>query len=269
MGCRCPRRLGVLIDWYRVLGSRRRAASASRRGASSTTPTAARPARSELSEARASTRPTDSTTARATTSCWRTSASRAIAIRRVTSTMRRSCQDPHGAKDQRQSACDLAFGTSTGALGFRKFPNPRFDADRWRALNGSMGIVERVHANAAGQRAPIRGPIACSTGRSSRRFSIGMSCGACHIAFNPLKPPTRSGTSAVGEHRRAGRQSVQPLLRDHRVGHVAQQPRVADLRARAAGHGRHVGGAERSGQQPGDDEPDHQPASSGRRSRNR
>ena len=30
--------------------------------------------------------------------------------------------DPHHkSKDQRQSACDLAFGTSTGALGFRKF----------------------------------------------------------------------------------------------------------------------------------------------------
>ena len=35
---------------------------------------------------------------------------------------------PHGGVDQRQSACDLRFGTSTGALGFRKFPNPRFDA---------------------------------------------------------------------------------------------------------------------------------------------
>ena len=48
-------------------------------------------------------------------------------------------KSPHGAKDQRQSACDLAFGTSTGALGFRKFPNPRFDAARWQALNGSPG----------------------------------------------------------------------------------------------------------------------------------
>jgi hypothetical protein len=32
---------------------------------------------------------------------------------------------PHGSLDQRQSACDLKFGTSTGALGLRKFPNPR------------------------------------------------------------------------------------------------------------------------------------------------
>ena len=30
-------------------------------------------------------------------------------------------------------------GTSTGALGLRKFPNPRFDAEKWRKLNGSLG----------------------------------------------------------------------------------------------------------------------------------
>src|SRR5262245_30108152 len=46
--------------------------------------------------------------------------------------------DPHQkAGDQRQSSCDLAFGTSTGALGFRKFPNPRFDRERWLQVNGS------------------------------------------------------------------------------------------------------------------------------------
>jgi hypothetical protein len=45
----------------------------------------------------------------------------------------------HGDKNQRQDPCDLAFGTSTGALGLRKFPNPRFNAERWRTLNGSPG----------------------------------------------------------------------------------------------------------------------------------
>src|SRR5262245_57142212 len=43
---------------------------------------------------------------------------------------------PHGARDQRQDPCDLRFGTSTGALGLRKFPNPRFDTEKWRSLNG-------------------------------------------------------------------------------------------------------------------------------------
>ena len=32
-----------------------------------------------------------------------------------------------------------ATRTSTGALGLRKFPNPRFDAEKWRKLNGSLG----------------------------------------------------------------------------------------------------------------------------------
>ena len=44
---------------------------------------------------------------------------------------------PHGSVDQRQDRCDLLFGTSTGALGLRKFPNPRFDAAKWEKLNGS------------------------------------------------------------------------------------------------------------------------------------
>ena len=41
--------------------------------------------------------------------------------------------DPHAKDgiDQRHSPCDLRFGTSTGALGFRKFPNPRFDREAW------------------------------------------------------------------------------------------------------------------------------------------
>ncbi|HET9359360.1 MAG TPA: hypothetical protein VFO58_06400 [Vicinamibacterales bacterium] len=99
-----------------------------------------------------------------------------------------SDKDPHGPKDQRQSACDLAFGTSTGALGFRKFPNPRFDAGRWRSLNGSM-------ATWSGFNSPLKPDGADSRtnrltdGSIEPPFLIGMSCGACHISFNPLKPP--------------------------------------------------------------------------------
>lgn len=96
--------------------------------------------------------------------------------------------DPHGPRDQRQSACDLAFGTSTGALGFRKFPNPRFDARRWQSLNGSM-------ATWSGFNSPLKPDGADSRtnhltdGSIEPPFLIGMSCGACHIAFNPLRPP--------------------------------------------------------------------------------
>lgn len=63
--------------------------------------------------------------------------------------------------------CPLGLGTSTGALGYRKFPNPRFDAANWpgwEAYDPFDGSVEPP-------------------------FLIGVSCGSCHITFNPLDPP--------------------------------------------------------------------------------
>ncbi|MBL0354316.1 MAG: cytochrome c [Candidatus Dechloromonas phosphoritropha] len=102
--------------------------------------------------------------------------------------------DPHsqgGKVDQRHSACDLRFGTSTGALGLRKFPNPRFDAAKWQALNGG-------NANWSG----FNAAKAAATGIESDQrvskladasveppFLIGTACGSCHIAFDPLNPP--------------------------------------------------------------------------------
>ena len=100
-------------------------------------------------------------------------------------------RDPHtGKKDQRQSACDLAFGTSTGALGFRKFPNPRFDRERWLKVNSGSG-------NWDGYRQVLSSEPQSSDARIRRLadgsieppFLVGMSCGSCHIAFDPLKPP--------------------------------------------------------------------------------
>lgn len=102
--------------------------------------------------------------------------------------------DPHQqSAEQRQSACDLEFGTSTGALGFRKFPNPRFDRQRWLAVNGSA-------ATWAGYNKPLvsdataaeRGDAAVShlaDASIEPPFLIGISCGSCHIAFDPLNPP--------------------------------------------------------------------------------
>ena len=84
--------------------------------------------------------------------------------------------DGHGPTDQRHSACDLDFGTSTGALGLRKFPNPKFDADAWRSLNGSAGSW-------AGYQAQM------DDGAVEPPYYVGMACGACHIAFDPLNPP--------------------------------------------------------------------------------
>lgn len=98
---------------------------------------------------------------------------------------------PHNAsKDQRQSACDLAFGTSTGALGYRKFPNPRFDKARWLKVNGSLasweGFRGRLSTNPASSDAELN---RLADGSIEPPFLIGTSCGSCHIAFDPLHPP--------------------------------------------------------------------------------
>jgi hypothetical protein len=99
--------------------------------------------------------------------------------------------DPHQkAGDQRQSACDLAFGTSTGALGFRKFPNPRFDRARWLQVNGSTatwaGYGKRLSADQANSDSSVSH---LADGSIEPPFLIGISCGSCHIAFDPANPP--------------------------------------------------------------------------------
>ncbi len=99
--------------------------------------------------------------------------------------------DPHhGRTDQRQSSCDLAFGTSTGALGYRKFPNPRFDRARWEKLNGGLasweGYAKTVSADPKSADARVR---RLADGSIEPPFLIGTSCGSCHIAFDPLNPP--------------------------------------------------------------------------------
>lgn len=72
--------------------------------------------------------------------------------------------------------CFLGFGTSTGALGYRKFPNPRFDAAAWQALGG-------------GSQPFTNGKFSPRNGGIEPPFLIGTSCGSCHISFNPLNPP--------------------------------------------------------------------------------
>ena len=93
---------------------------------------------------------------------------------------------PHGAKDQRQDPCDLRFGTSTGALGLRKFPNPRFDANKWRDLGGweayGAFLSDKEKEGDSRTNRLFDGSI-------EPPFRIGMSCGACHISYDPVKPP--------------------------------------------------------------------------------
>lgn len=98
---------------------------------------------------------------------------------------------PHGSDDKRESACNLAFGTSTGAMGLRKFPNPKFDAERWRKLNGGnlgawMGFSDKLSTD---PKVSDHKVSHLADGSVEPPFLIGMACGACHIAPNPLNPP--------------------------------------------------------------------------------
>ena len=93
---------------------------------------------------------------------------------------------PHGTLDQRQSPCDLRFGTSTGALGFRKFPNPRFDAAAWEKLGGWAGYAAFLSDDPD---SPDSRQNRLWDGSVEPPFRIGMACGACHIAYKPDNPP--------------------------------------------------------------------------------
>ncbi len=93
---------------------------------------------------------------------------------------------PHGAADQRQDSCDLYFGTSTGALGLRKFPNPRFDKAAWEAAGGWEGVAAFLAEAPDDPESRINRLF---DGSVEPPFRIGMACGACHIAYDPLNPP--------------------------------------------------------------------------------
>ena len=95
-----------------------------------------------------------------------------------------------GSTDNRESPCSLRFGTSTGAMGLRKFPNPRFDAEAWKALNGSLGSWEAFGKYLSDDTAsPDYRKNKLIDASVEPPFMIGVACGACHIAFDPLNPP--------------------------------------------------------------------------------
>jgi len=101
-----------------------------------------------------------------------------------------SKDDPHGPKDQRQSSCDLKFGGSSGILGLRKFPNPKFNPAAWKKLNGSMGTWEGFNKRLTARTELSDASVShLSDGSVEPPFLIGMACGACHISFNPANPP--------------------------------------------------------------------------------
>jgi cytochrome c1 len=98
--------------------------------------------------------------------------------------------DPEGHRSGREDSCNLAFGTSAGALGFRKFPNPRFDAAAWKQLNGSLGTWEGYSRRLSDD--PKRTDYRMrklADGAVEPPFLIGTACASCHVAFDPAKPP--------------------------------------------------------------------------------
>jgi mono/diheme cytochrome c family protein len=97
------------------------------------------------------------------------------------------------AGPNRQDACDLAFGTSTGALGLRKFPNARFDAARWQSLGGAAAGTwdgyDKILVTAGRKGRPGVRDSRLLDGSVEPPFLVGMACGACHISFDPTRPP--------------------------------------------------------------------------------
>lgn len=66
------------------------------------------------------------------------------------------------------------YGRPSGIMGFRVFPNPAFDDRAKKKWDG-----ERFYRDADYAADPTL----------IRPYRVGVSCGACHIAFNPLSPP--------------------------------------------------------------------------------
>ncbi|HEY5893066.1 MAG TPA: hypothetical protein VIT91_07525 [Chthoniobacterales bacterium] len=66
------------------------------------------------------------------------------------------------------------YGKATGVLGFRLFPNPEFDKKARKKWDGERFMNDPSYYN---------------DNKLVRPYRIGVSCGACHIAPNPVNPP--------------------------------------------------------------------------------
>lgn len=176
-------RMGVLIDWYRVLQSERRGDRFAAWGLINdpdccTPGSAGCPAKTADETYGFDWCPGDETL---------------LAFVGRTGYRDPACDFKEADGTPRQDACDLAFGTSTGALGLRKFPNPRFDRTRWDALGGqrpgTWDGYSRLLTTPGRQGRPGVRDSRLLDGSIEPPFLVGMSCGACHISFDPERPP--------------------------------------------------------------------------------
>ncbi len=97
---------------------------------------------------------------------------------------------------KRSDSCYVELGTSLGAVGFRKFPNPRFDREKWKKLNnGDVASWENYSWRESGKKgAPNYGKAKAGTNRIDDGsveppFHSSQSCGSCHVGFAPTSPP--------------------------------------------------------------------------------
>jgi hypothetical protein len=66
------------------------------------------------------------------------------------------------------------YGHASGIMGLRLFPNPAFNEEAQKKWN-----PEKFYSD----------PNYYNDPRLVRPYMVGMSCGFCHISFNPVKPP--------------------------------------------------------------------------------
>ena len=87
------------------------------------------------------------------------------------------------------------YGRPTGIMGFRLFPNPAFDAEAKKKWDGARFYSDSTYA--------VDSTLV-------RPYRVGVSCGACHVAFNPTRPPKDPEAPEWSEPGLGHRQPVHP-----------------------------------------------------------
>ena len=165
---------------------------------------------------------------------------------------------PHGPKDQRQSACDLAFGTSTGAMGFRKFPNPRIRSPTLAGRDGLARIVGGLRQ--AARHHGIRSESQPAAGRLDRA-AVSSSAWRAAPATSPSSPESAGGSRRIRPGRTSTGWSATSTAHvgDPGLGHVERTASSGrSSRTRGPGTVDTSAVAERQVSNPGHDERHHQ-----------
>jgi cytochrome c5 len=76
--------------------------------------------------------------------------------------------------DQEAGVDPVVYGKPSGVVGLRIYPNPKFDAQALKLWDPSRYYNDPEYYNDP---------------KLVRPYVVGMSCGFCHVSFNPLKPP--------------------------------------------------------------------------------